>query len=166
MPATFLPRIFSLPVPPKNINIKTYLTVCSPIIWYEHVIWSVIWRAEQRLREFEDKLLPKIFEPKWDSVIREWRNWFHEELHGLYFSRNGIRVLTLRERDKHVGLTGRAGIRKGFWGRNQKDIDRLEYLILDGGIILNLILSDSVGKPWTVLIWRSRGTSGGPLWTQ
>lgn len=71
MPATFLPRIFSLPVPPKNINIKTYVTVCSPIILYGHVIWSIILRAEQRLSEFENKLLPKIFEPKWDKVIRE-----------------------------------------------------------------------------------------------
>jgi len=114
MPATFLPRIFSLPVPPKNINIKTYLNVCSPIIRYGHVIWSIILRAEQKVREFENKLLPKIFEPKWDSVIREWRKLFHEELHGLYFSRDGIRVLTLREIVKHVGLTGRAGIRKGF----------------------------------------------------
>jgi hypothetical protein len=59
-------------------------------------------------------MLPKISEPKWDEVIREWRKLYHEEFHGLYFSPDGIRVLTLRERDEHVGLTGRAGIRTGF----------------------------------------------------
>ena len=114
MPDTFLPRIFSPPVPPKNINIKTYVIVSSPIIFYGHVIWSIILRADQRLKEFENKVLPKIFEPKWDKVIREWRKWFHEELHSLYFSPDSIRVLTLREGDEHVGLTGRAGIRRRF----------------------------------------------------
>jgi hypothetical protein len=114
MPDTFLPRIFSLPVPPKNTNIKTYVTVSSPIILYGHVTWPIILRAEQRLREFENKVLPKVFGPKWDKVIREWKKWFREELHGLYFSPDGIRVLTLRERDKHVGQTGRAGIRRRF----------------------------------------------------
>jgi hypothetical protein len=166
MPDTFLPRIFYLPVPPKNTNIKIYVTVRSPIILYRHVIWSIILRAEQRLREFVNTMFPKIFEPKWDEVTREWRKWFHEDLHGLYFSPDGIRVLTLWERDEHVGLTGRAGVPRGFWGRNLKDIDRLEYLNLDGRIILNLILNDSVGRLWTILIWRSIGTSGGPLWTQ
>jgi hypothetical protein len=85
MPDNFLPRIFSLPVPPKNINIKTYVTVSSPIILYGHVIWSIILRAEQRLREFENKVLLKIFEHKWDKVIREWIKWFHEELHSFTF---------------------------------------------------------------------------------
>lgn len=107
MPLTFLPRMFSLPVPPKNINIKTHVTVSSPVILYGHVIWSIILRAEQRMRKFENKLLPKIFEPKWDKVKREWRKWFYEELNGLYFFRDGIRVLTLRERDKHLDFTGR-----------------------------------------------------------
>ena len=83
MPGTFLPRIFSLPVPPKNINIKTYVTVCSPVVLCGHVIWSIKLRAEQRLREFENKLLPTVFEPKWDKVIGEWRKWFNEELHSL-----------------------------------------------------------------------------------
>ena len=107
MPLTFLPRMFSLPVPPKNINIKTHVTVSSPVILYGHVIWSIILRAEQRTRKFENKLLSKILEPKWSKIVREWRKWFHEELHGLYFLRDGIRLLTLRESDKHVGLTGR-----------------------------------------------------------
>jgi hypothetical protein len=114
MPATLLPRIFALPVPPKNINIRTYVTVSSPIILYGHVIWSIILRKEQRLRVFEHTLLPKIVEPEWGKVIREWRKLFHKKLYGLYFSPVGIRVLTLRKRAEHVCLTGRAGIRTGF----------------------------------------------------
>jgi hypothetical protein len=134
----------------------------SPISLYGHVIWSIILRKEQRLRVLENKLLPKIIEPEWDKVIREWRKLYHKELYGLYFSPVDILVLTLRDRDEHMGLTGRVGIRTGFWGRNLKNRDRLEYIILDGRKILNWILYDSVGGPWTGLIWCSIWTSGGP----
>jgi hypothetical protein len=41
---------------------------------------------ERRLRVFENGLLRRIFGPKMDEVIEEWRKRHNEELHDLYCS--------------------------------------------------------------------------------
>jgi len=46
------------------------------------------------LRFFENRLLRKIFGPKRDEAIREWRKLYNEELNDLYFAHNIFRLIT------------------------------------------------------------------------
>jgi len=43
-------------------------------------IYSLTLREERRLRVFENRLLRRIFGPKRDVVIKEWRKLYNEEL--------------------------------------------------------------------------------------
>jgi hypothetical protein len=45
--------------------------------------WSVTLRKEHRLKVFKNRVLRKIFEPKRDEVIWEWRRLRNEEFHAL-----------------------------------------------------------------------------------
>ena len=51
---------------------------------------------EHRLREFENKVLRKLFGAKKDEITREWRKLHNAELHALYSSPNIIRGLKSR----------------------------------------------------------------------
>jgi len=42
--------------------------------------WSLILREERRLREFENRMLRRIFGPKREEITREWRKLHNEEL--------------------------------------------------------------------------------------
>jgi hypothetical protein len=53
--------------------------------------WSVTLREEHRLRVFENRMLRRIFGPKWDEVTGEWRKLHSGELHNLYSSPDIIR---------------------------------------------------------------------------
>jgi hypothetical protein len=51
---------------------------------------------EHRLRVFENRVLRRIFGPKWDEVTGGWRKLHNEELHGLYSSLSIFRVIKTR----------------------------------------------------------------------
>jgi hypothetical protein len=57
---------------------------------------SLILREESRLRVFENRVLRKIFGPKRNKVIEEWRKLHNEELNDLYFSPTVFRVINWR----------------------------------------------------------------------
>jgi len=57
------------------------------------VKWLLTLREEVRLRVFEKRVLKRIFEPKRDQVIGEWRKQHNEELNDLYASPNCIWVI-------------------------------------------------------------------------
>ena len=63
---------------------------------YDCETWSLTLREEHRLREFENKVLRKIFEAKRDEITGEWRELHNAELHALYSSPNIIRNLKSR----------------------------------------------------------------------
>jgi hypothetical protein len=53
-------------------------------------------REDPRLRAFENRVLRRIFGPKRDAVMGEWRKLHNKELHDLYSSPNIIRIIKSR----------------------------------------------------------------------
>jgi hypothetical protein len=55
-----------------------------------------IYRARERVRVFENRVLRRIFGPKRDEVTGGWRKLHNETLHNLYFSPSIIRMIKSR----------------------------------------------------------------------
>jgi hypothetical protein len=53
-------------------------------------------RRERRLRMFENRVVRKLFRPKWDENVGEWRRLRIEERSDLYSPPNIIRVIKSR----------------------------------------------------------------------
>jgi len=70
------------------LKIKIYRNIILPVVLYGCETWSLTVREEHRLRVFENRVLRRIFGPKRDEVIREWRTLHNEELNDLYSSPN------------------------------------------------------------------------------
>jgi hypothetical protein len=56
----------------KNTKIKIYRTVILPVVLYGCETWSLT------QREFENRVLRRIFGPKRDEVTGEWRKLHNE----------------------------------------------------------------------------------------
>jgi hypothetical protein len=70
----------------RNIKVNIYKTIILPFDLYGCETWSFTLREEHRLRVFENSVLRRIFGPKRDEVMGEWRKLHNEELHNLYSS--------------------------------------------------------------------------------
>jgi hypothetical protein len=57
------------------------------MVLYECETWSLT------LRVLENRVLRRLFEPKRDEVIGDWRKLHNEELHDLYSSPSIIRMI-------------------------------------------------------------------------
>jgi len=57
----------------KNLKIKIYKIIISPVDVYGCETWSLTLREEPRLRVFENTVLMIILGPKKDEVTEEWR---------------------------------------------------------------------------------------------
>ena len=79
---------FSSSLLTKNINIKVYRTKILPVVLHGCQTWSLTLREKSRLRVSENRVLRRIFGPKKDEVIGEWRKLHEEELNDLYSSPN------------------------------------------------------------------------------
>ena len=79
-----------------------------PVVVYACETWSLILREERRLRVFENRVLSRIFGPRRDEVIGEWRKLHNEELNNLYSSPNIVRVIKSR-RMRWAGHVARMG---------------------------------------------------------
>ena len=60
--------VFQLAI--KNIKIKIYRTINSPVVLYGYGTWSLTLREEGRLRVFENRVL-RMFGPKRNEVTGE-----------------------------------------------------------------------------------------------
>jgi len=49
------------------------------------------------LRVFENRVLRRMFGPKWDEVTEEWKRLHNEELYDLYCSPYIVRVMKSKE---------------------------------------------------------------------
>jgi hypothetical protein len=74
-----------------------YKTIILPVLLYGCETWSLTLREEHRLKVFENRVLRRIFGPKRDEVIGEWRKLHNEELHNLYSSPDIIRQIKSRQ---------------------------------------------------------------------
>ena len=67
----------------KIIYIHIYIIIL-PIVLYGCETWSLTLREGRKLKEFENKVLRIIFEPRSDEITGEWRRLHKEELNDLY----------------------------------------------------------------------------------
>jgi len=99
---------------------------------------------------FENMVLRRIFEPRRDKVMGEWRRLLNEELNDLYSSPNIVRVIKSR-RMNGLGMW-RIWLRRGgcigsYWG-NWRERDHWGDLGVDGWVMLGWI-----SRRWDVGIW-------------
>jgi hypothetical protein len=66
------------------------------VVLYGCETWSLTLRGEHRLWDFEDRVLRKIFGPRRDEVMGEWKKLHNEELRDLYSSPSIIRIIKSR----------------------------------------------------------------------
>jgi hypothetical protein len=64
-----------------------------PVVLHGCETWSLTLREEYRLRMFENRVLRRIFGPKWAGVMGGCRKLHKEELHDLYSVPNIIRII-------------------------------------------------------------------------
>jgi hypothetical protein len=95
MLAVIQSRIFCLPISHKKLRVKIYRNVILSVVLYGCETWSLALREEHRLRDFENKVLRRIFGPKRDED-GSWRKLHNDELHDLYSSPNIVRVIKSR----------------------------------------------------------------------
>jgi hypothetical protein len=87
-PLSFLSHI-------KKLKIKIYKTVILPVVLYGCETRSLALREEHRLRDFENRVLRKIFGPKRDEDGSQ-RKFHNNKPHNLYSSPNIVTVIKSR----------------------------------------------------------------------
>jgi hypothetical protein len=80
----------------QKTKIRIYKTIIFPVVLYGCEKWSLTLREEHRLREFENRVLRRIFGLKMDEVAGEWRKLHNKELCDLYSSPSIIRIIKSR----------------------------------------------------------------------
>jgi hypothetical protein len=95
----------------QKYKLKIYRNIIVPVVLYGCETWSLTFREERRLREFENRVLRRIFGPKRDEGTRERRKLHNEELNDLYSSLNIIRVINSKRmrQARHVARMGERG---------------------------------------------------------
>jgi hypothetical protein len=69
---------------PGNLKVKTCKSTIQPVLLYGCETWSLTLREKHRMRMFENRVLRRIFGPKRDELMRQWRKLHNGELHDLY----------------------------------------------------------------------------------
>jgi len=80
----------------KNIKIKIHRIIILSVVLYGCETWSLTLREERRLRVLENRVPRRIFGPKRDEAIGDWRKPHNEELNYLYSSPSIVRMIKSR----------------------------------------------------------------------
>jgi hypothetical protein len=94
------------------MKVSIYRTIILPVVLYGCETWSLTVREEHKLREFESRVLRRIFGPKRDGVTG--RKLHNEELHNLYSSPSIIRLIKSR-RMRWAGHVARMGEKRNAY---------------------------------------------------
>ena len=78
-----------------NVN-SCERTMIFPVVLYGCETWSLTLREERKLRVFENMVFRRIFGPRRDEVMGEWRRLHNGELNNLYSSPNIVRMIKSR----------------------------------------------------------------------
>jgi hypothetical protein len=123
----------------RNMKVKIYKSTILLVVLYGCETWSLTLREEIRMRVLKIRVLRKIFGPKRDDVMGEWRKLHNGELHNLYSSQNISRQIKSRRMRwaGHVALMGEERkLFKVLW-ESPKERDHLEDQGI-GGIRMDL----------------------------
>jgi hypothetical protein len=93
----------------KNVKNKVYITIIL-LVLRGCETWSLPLREKRRLRVSENRVLRRIFGPKRNEVIGDWRKLHNEELNDLYSTPNIVGVINSR-RMRWAGLVAHMGER-------------------------------------------------------
>ena len=80
----------------KNIKIKIRRNITLPVVLYGCETWSPTLREERILRVLETRVQRRIFWPKRDEAIGDWRKTHNEELNDQYSSPNIVWMIKSR----------------------------------------------------------------------
>jgi len=94
--------------------VKIYRTIILPVVLYGCETWSLTMQEERKLRVFENIVLRRIFGPRRDEVMQEWRRLHNVKLNDLYSSPNIVQVIKLR-RMRWAGHVARMGEERGVY---------------------------------------------------
>ena len=98
----------------KNLKIKIYRIIILPVVLHGCENLSLTLREERKLRVFKNMVLRRIFGPRRDEVMGEWRRLHNEELNDLYCSPNIVRVIKSR-RMRWAGHVASMGEERGVY---------------------------------------------------
>jgi hypothetical protein len=141
----------------EDVKVKICKTIILPVILYGCETWSLTLREEHRQRALEKRVLRRIFKPKGDEVMGDWRYFNSEELHKLYSSSDIIRQM--KSRGMRWAGMWRAWERKeklgNFEGKRPLERPRRRW---EDGIRMDL---RKIGLGvWSGVIWIRVGTRG------
>jgi hypothetical protein len=149
-----------------------YFTMCLPNIIILPVVlhgcdtWSLTVKEEHKLKEFENRVLRRIFGSKRDGVTGGWRKLYNEGLHNLYSSRSIIRIIKSR-RMRWAGHVARMGEKRNVYrllvgkpegkrqlGRQKRRwIDNIKMDLLEIGLsVVDWIGLAQDGYRWRALV--------------
>ena len=77
-------NLLSFSVLSKNVKLIIYRTIISQFVLYGSETWSLTLSEDHTLRVLENRVLKRIFGPKRDEVIEEWRRIHKKELYAFY----------------------------------------------------------------------------------
>jgi hypothetical protein len=119
----FIPELLSSRLLSKNTKIRIYKTVILPVVLYGCETWSLTLRWEHRPRQFENRVLWRIYKPKRDKLTGCSRNPHKKELNNMYSSPSIIRMMKSRGMRWawHVARMGLRGMHIGYWMERQKE---------------------------------------------
>jgi hypothetical protein len=146
----------------RNLRVKIYKTIILPVVLYGCETWSLTLREEHRLRLFENRMLRRIFVPKRDEVMGEWRKMHSGEVHNLYSSLDIIRQIKSRRMRwaGHVACMGEGrNVYSILMGKpeGKRPLERPSRRWEDA---IKMDLRDWLGGMWSGYIWFRIGIAG------